>query len=442
MPPRYPLAALLLLSCGLGAGEAAAVVGTAPSVAINCGDAFDDRLKWLCSFTTADGVTPLLKICEIGPADAPRYALVGGELSLYICRDEPAAPLSLRLPSGTQLPPSELWPAGCTAHVLEASQFDDAAMFDRSLPLPLRGLPPFRPRLHVSRAADDGGSDVWCVGRAGMAYRDLLPDRAGGSVIVSHIKIESGGDVPDYVHFHRVRFQMIYVLRGWVEVVYEGQGPPFVLRPGDFVTQLPTIRHRVLRCSDGLEVLEVSAPAEHATLADHDHMLPDGVAAIAPLVLGGQHFVRHDVRHDESQRDAWTRDTPPHGEELEPSAFAWLETPVGDATTGLARVRIGRAASSDDSSARSVIYEQSDGKDVKREEEAAMVVVYVVAGVATMEVDEAEDFKEELSGAPSGGLRTLALAEGDCVSLPAGLRFCLTPASAATRIVEVRLRGE
>ena len=34
-----------------------------------------------------------------------------------------------------------------------------------------------------------------------------------------------------------------------------------MLRAGDFVTQPPTIRHRVLECSDGLEVLEVGSPA-------------------------------------------------------------------------------------------------------------------------------------------------------------------------------------
>mmetsp|Transcript_41231 Transcript_41231/g.133067 ORF Transcript_41231/g.133067 Transcript_41231/m.133067 type:complete len:102 (+) Transcript_41231:1200-1505(+) len=86
-----------------------------------------------------------------------------------------------------------------------------------------------------------------------MLYRDLLPDRAGGSLIVSLIRIEEDGEVPDWVHYHRVRFQLIYIVCGWVEVVYEGQGAPFVLRPGDFVTQPPTIRHRVLHCSRGLE---------------------------------------------------------------------------------------------------------------------------------------------------------------------------------------------
>ena len=34
------------------------------------------------------------------------------------------------------------------------------------------------------------------------------------------------------------------------------------------------IRHRVLESSAGAEVVEVSAPAEHITMADHDLALP------------------------------------------------------------------------------------------------------------------------------------------------------------------------
>jgi hypothetical protein len=41
--------------------------------------------------------------------------------------------------------------------------------------------------------------------RAGMQYRDLIPGRLGGRFIASHIRIPDGGDVPDYVHYHRIR---------------------------------------------------------------------------------------------------------------------------------------------------------------------------------------------------------------------------------------------
>ena len=38
-----------------------------------------------------------------------------------------------------------------------------------------------------------------------MLYRDLIPDRLGGSAIVaSHIRIPEGGPVGDSVHYHKV----------------------------------------------------------------------------------------------------------------------------------------------------------------------------------------------------------------------------------------------
>ena len=47
------------------------------------------------------------------------------------------------------------------------------------------------------------------------------------------------------------------------------------MTPGDRVLQPPQIRQRVLACSDGPEVAEVSGPAEHPTLADRFLGLPD-----------------------------------------------------------------------------------------------------------------------------------------------------------------------
>ncbi|WP_341368982.1 cupin domain-containing protein [Yoonia sp. BS5-3] len=123
----------------------------------------------------------------------------------------------------------------------------------------------------VRRLADQA---PWVIGRAGMHYRDLIPSRLGGSIIASHIRIPDGGPVPDMVHFHKVGFQLIFCYRGWVDVVYEDQGPPIRLTPGDCVIQPPEIRHRVLEASDGIEVIEIGVPAEHITEIDHDMTLP------------------------------------------------------------------------------------------------------------------------------------------------------------------------
>jgi len=133
---------------------------------------------------------------------------------------------------------------------------------------------------------------TWQRGRAGMHYRDLISDRLGGHFIASHIRIPDGGPVPDYVHYHEIQFQMIYCYKGWVRVVYEDQGPPFVLRAGDCVLQAPGIRHRVLESSANLEVVEVGSPAAHLTCVDHELSLP--TAEVRPdREFGGQRFVRH-----------------------------------------------------------------------------------------------------------------------------------------------------
>src|SRR5688572_2041945 len=51
------------------------------------------------------------------------------------------------------------------------------------------------------------GEYVWRTGRAGMEYRDLFVDRIAGEVAVSHIRLNNGGPVPDYVHYHKIGFQ-------------------------------------------------------------------------------------------------------------------------------------------------------------------------------------------------------------------------------------------
>lgn len=139
-------------------------------------------------------------------------------------------------------------------------------------------MPPVAQEFVVRRLADQA---PWVVGRAGMQYRDLIPSRLGGSIIASHIRIPDGGPVPDMVHYHSIGFQLIYCYQGWVDLVYEDQGPPFRLHAGCCVIQPPEIRHRVLYASSDLEVIEIGVPADHITTIDHtlelptDHHRPD-----------------------------------------------------------------------------------------------------------------------------------------------------------------------
>jgi len=186
----------------------------------------------------------------------------------------------------------------------------------RAPPLPDR-LPRFEPEFVLTRAGAPPGQ-----GRAGMLYRDLIPSRLGGRYIASHITIPGGGPVADWVHYHRIALQIIAVRRGWVRVAYEDQGEPFVMKEGDLVLQPPLIRHRVLECSPGLEVVEISAPALHETFADHELELPNG--RHPGRIYGAQRFLRHVAA-----KTPWT---PTNGGEAQ-------ETDIKAATSGLAEVR-------------------------------------------------------------------------------------------------------
>lgn len=148
----------------------------------------------------------------------------------------------------------------------------------------------------VSSFSSTSGREDWHVGRAGMEYRDIVPDRQGGAIIASHIRIRRAGPVADYPHFHEVHFQLIFCQRGWVRLAYEGQGEPFVLHAGECVTQPPRIRHRVLECSDDLDVVEIGYPAEHMTCADHDFDFR--ASPVDPhRTWSGQRFVRHTTEN-------------------------------------------------------------------------------------------------------------------------------------------------
>jgi quercetin dioxygenase-like cupin family protein len=177
----------------------------------------------------------------------------------------------------------------------------------------------------VRRLAD---SDAWVIGRAGMQYRDLIADRLGGSIIASHIKIPDGGPVPDMVHYHIVGFQLIFCYRGWVRLVYEDQGEPFILEAGNCVIQPPQIRHRVLEASDNVEVIEIGVPAEHVTTIDHTMELPN--STLNPnRDWDGTKFVHHKL-----ESAIWTPWRIP----------GWVsrDTGIGAATQGVAGVHVAK----------------------------------------------------------------------------------------------------
>jgi quercetin dioxygenase-like cupin family protein len=65
-------------------------------------------------------------------------------------------------------------------------------------------------------------------------------------------------------HWHKMTFQMVYVLKGWVKFWYEGEGE-FVFKEGDFVYHPPQAVHDLRDYSADMELLEIFAPAHPGT---------------------------------------------------------------------------------------------------------------------------------------------------------------------------------
>lgn len=307
------------------------------------------------------------RVETIFPADAPTSAVISGHgvtLRLEaVSKAVAGIPVVLRLI--THQLPSDIRVHDLT---IEWVQSDSTLT-----------IPEGKQEFIISR---NGGEDAWSIGRAGMQYRDLIPGRFGGRFIASHIRIPAGGPVPDYVHFHRVHFQMIFCKSGWVKVVYEGQGEPFVMQAGDCVLQPPQIRHRVLEASAGLEVIELGCPAVHETHADHQMALPTFLHEPERL-FDGQRFVRHIAVDADWVSWTWMgNDT---------TGFEMRDTDINVATAGLASARVVRS--------------RTGGITEPASHNGELVFIFVLRGAL------------ELRGDVIG---QQALHEGDCATIPAG----------------------
>jgi len=317
---------------------------------------------------------------RIQPADSPREARLE--------RDGTLVDLHIGTPTGARL-------------VIERHPSDDSRPDDGDVEGPdgivIRMTAPpclVVPMIREETTVGDGDAvGAWHLGRADMEYRDLVPSRLGGAVIASHIRVRAAGPVPDYVHHHDVLFQLIFCRRGWVKVVYEDQGDPFVLQAGDCVTQPPGIRHRVLENSDGMEVVEIGYPAEHMTTVERTLKLPNGVNP--DRRWHGQAFVRHDA----SNR-SWTSLS---------LGVERSETGIRGATAGLADVDLVRIEPD------STLTLESVGANHPR-------LLFVVSGSAVVNVDGT---RRDLAEGTTLSLRSEHRAEITARSVTTLLRIIL-----------------
>jgi len=329
------------------------------------------------------------KLINIFPDDNPEVAVMSGY------------GIQLRLDKNANCSPS-------TIHILtdNPKQFDkekiefkapNGTLF-KVLPKSYQVVYPTTEHKFEVRQLQD--KEPWIIGRAGMLYRDLIPDRLGGSIMASHIRIPEGGPVPDMVHYHTIGFQLIFCYSGWVKLVYEDQGKPFILKAGDCVTQPPEIRHRVLEASDNLEVIEIGVPAAHMTTIDHDMELP--TKEYRPKRdFQGQQFCHHKLK--EAIWKPWRIE-----------GFEYRDTGINNATKGVASVKVARVLN-------------SNAKPQFLSHHTDILFTFVMQGKMKLTADEQD---------------SQLLLKGDAFVVPPDLKYQISNFSDDLELLEVSLPGD
>ncbi|WP_170426582.1 cupin domain-containing protein [Ruegeria arenilitoris] len=327
-----------------------------------------------------------MRMDMIYPADDPRVAVFSGHgLRLRVEKDAPEGPGTIRIltddPDGFANGQRNLVaPNGTRVEIDELN--------------PPMVMPETVHSFVVRRLKDQA---PWIIGRAGMHYRDLVPDRLGGSIIASHIRIPDGGPVPDMVHFHKVGFQLIFCIHGWVDVVYEDQGEKMRLTAGDCFIQPPEIRHRVLEASDNVQVIEIGVPAEHVTEIDHEMELPT------------PHF-RPD-REWQGQRFVYNKADGAAWEPFRLPGYVCRDTTIAENTKGVAGVQVVR---------------KGQGDPVWAAHDTDIHFTFVMEGEVTLEGEGREPYR---------------LEQGDAFVIPPGMRTKLSDPSDDIELLEVTLPG-
>ena len=326
-----------------------------------------------------------MRLDMIYPADNPEVAVLSGHgLRIRIQKGAPEAPGTLRILTEK---PDEFAEG---KRELTAPNGTRIEIDDLNPPLV---LPETQHAFVVRRLADQA---PWVIGRAGMHYRDLVPSRLGGAMIASHIRIPDGGPVPDMVHFHKVGFQLIFCIKGWVDVVYEDQGGPIRLTAGDCFIQPPEIRHRVLLASDGIEVIEIGVPADHVTQIDHEMNLPT--------------LWFRPEREWQSQRFVHNVGAKGVFQPFRIPGFQARDTTIAESTKGVASVMVARPT----------------GAAPWTRHEGDILFTFVMSGQMTLEGENKDPFR---------------LAPGDAFVIPPGMATRYSDTTDDLELLEVSLPG-
>lgn len=101
--------------------------------------------------------------------------------------------------------------------------------------------------------------------RAFFKYRDLgVTAATTGRLRAQVTSAEAGMSQPTGWHIHKCEAQLVYMLKGWIELEFAGE-PLCRLEAGDSILIPGNTPHNEIRTSDTFELLEVSLPAEMGT---------------------------------------------------------------------------------------------------------------------------------------------------------------------------------
>ena len=103
--------------------------------------------------------------------------------------------------------------------------------------------------------------------RTFFKYRDLGVTAASSGKIRAQVTIGAEGMTqPTGWHYHVCEGQFVYMLSGWVDLVFE-DGQNVRLQSGESLYIPGGLRHNETAASRDLELLEISVPADMGTVA-------------------------------------------------------------------------------------------------------------------------------------------------------------------------------
>jgi mannose-6-phosphate isomerase-like protein (cupin superfamily) len=118
--------------------------------------------------------------------------------------------------------------------------------------------------------------------RGYFEYRDLGIERASRGKVVAHVIRARPGKAPHGEwHWHDCELQFVYVLKGSAVFEYEGIGR-VTMKAGTCFYQPPRIRHREIRHSRDLHMIEFVSPAKFKTYSVKSYSAEQPAARRSP----------------------------------------------------------------------------------------------------------------------------------------------------------------